>query len=136
MRRKGVRRVEIGLGPNALLRRAGQPQERKGRVWRWCLNKRALHKVAITAVLTRRGHSVLVATQARGQRADEIAVGDRRRRVARHAKAVGHGLWTAPARDGVSFVYGVRDGRVRFAAVATGAAKKNLRRYVHMGDLW
>jgi hypothetical protein len=86
--------------------------------------------------LTKRGHSALVATQARGQRADEIAVGDRRRRVARHAKAVGHGLWTASAGDGVSFVYGVRGGRVRFAAVATSAARKKLRRYVRMGHLW
>jgi hypothetical protein len=135
MRRKGVRRVELGLGADALLRRAGQPQERNGRVWRWCLNKRRLHKVAITAVLTKRGRSALVATQARGQRADEIAVGDRRRRVARNAEAAGHGLWTAPAGGGISFVYGVRRGRVRFAAVATEAATKRLRRFVRLGDL-
>ena len=136
MRRKGVRRVELGLGANALLRRAGQPQQRKGRVWHWCLNKRALDKAAITAVLTRRGRSALVATQARGQRAGGIAVGDRRRRVARHAESAGHGLWTAPAGGGIDFVYGVRGGRVRFAAVATKAAQKRLRRYVRMGDLW
>ena len=109
---------------------------RDGRVWHWCLNKRPLKKVAITAVLTRRGHSALVATQARGQRAHQIAVGDKRRRVARRAEAVGHGLWTAPAGGGVSFVYGVRGGRVRFAAVATRAAQKKLGRYVRMGDLW
>jgi microsomal dipeptidase-like Zn-dependent dipeptidase len=136
MRRKGVRRVELGLGANALLRRAGQPQQRNGRVWHWCLNKRALDKVSITAVLTRRGRSALVATHARGQRADEIAVGDKRRRVARHAEPAGHGLWTAPAGRGVSFVYGVRGGRVRFAAVATKAAQEKLRRYVEMADLW
>ena len=66
MRRTGVRHVEPGLRANKLLRRAGQPQRRDGRVWRWCLNKRALDKVAITAVLTRHGRSALVATQARG----------------------------------------------------------------------
>jgi hypothetical protein len=105
-------------------------------VWHWCLNKRALDNAAITAVLTKRGRSALVATQARGQRAHGIATGDKRRRVARHAQAVGHGLWTAPAGEGISFVYGVRGGRVRFAAVATKAAKKKLRRYVRLGDLW
>ena len=136
MRRSGVRHVEPGLRANKLLRQAGQPQQRDGRVWRWCLNKRALDKVAITAVLTRRGRSALVATQARGQRADKVAVGDKRRRVARHAEPAGRGLWKASAGDGITFVYGVRHGRVRFAAVATGAATGHLRRYVRLGDLW
>jgi hypothetical protein len=136
MRRSGVRRVEPGLSANKLLRQAGQPQQRDGRVWRWCLNKRALDKVAITAVLRRHGRSALVATQARGQRAHKIAVGDRRRRVVHHAEQLGRGLWTAPAGDGITFVYGVRRGRVRFAAVATRAATHSLRRYVRLGDLW
>ena len=136
MRRTGVRHVEPGLRANKLLRQAGQPQRREGRVWRWCLNKRKLGKVAITAVLTRHGRSALVATQARGQRAGKIAVGDRRRRVTRHADQVARGLWTASAGDGITFVYGVRRGRVRFAAVATRAATKSLRRYVRLGDLW
>jgi len=136
MRRNGVRRVEPGLSANKLLRQAGQPQQRDGRVWRWCLNKRALDKVAITAVLTRHGRSALVATQARGQRAHKVAVGDKRRRVARHAEKAGHGLWTAPAGAGMTFVYGVRHGRVQFAAVATSAAANHLRRYVRLGDLW
>ncbi len=135
MRRKGVRRVELGLPADQLLRRAGQPQDRDGRVWRWCLNKRALDKVAITAVLTRRGRSALVATQARGQRAGKVAVGDKRRRVARHAERRGRGLWTTSAGGGRSFVYGVRGRRVRFAAVATHAAANNVRRYVRLGDL-
>jgi hypothetical protein len=139
LRRKGVRRVELGLPANEFLRRAGQPQERDGRVWRWCLNKRALDKVNITAVLTRRGRSALVATGARGHRDGEIAVGDRRRRVAREADPVGGGLWTRDAGDGVQFVYGLSGGRVKFTAVATDAAAgtpKRLRRYVRLGGLF
>ena len=138
LRRRGVRRVELGLSAKRLLRRAGQPQVRDGRVWTWCLNKRALARVNITAVLTRRGRSALVATRARGQRAAKIAVGDRTGRVARHAERVARGLWTAPAGGGVRFVYGVRGGRVKFAAVATRAAAKSprkLRRYVGLGKL-
>jgi len=138
LRRNGVRRVELGLAANQLLRRAGQPQVRDGRVWRWCLNKRALAKVNITAVLTRRGRSALVATGARGHRDGKIAVGDKRRRVARHAQPVGQGLWTSDAGRGIQFVYGVRRGRVKFTAVATRAAAgtpRRLRRYVRLGGL-
>jgi microsomal dipeptidase-like Zn-dependent dipeptidase len=139
MRRNGVRGVHLGLRANVLLRRAGQPQVREGRVWRWCLNRRPLDKVRITAVLTKRGRSALVATQARGHRAGGIAVNDRRGRVARRAEPVARGLWTRRAGRGLRFVYGVRGGRVKFAAVASRAATaspKRLRRYVRLGDLW
>jgi len=139
MRRHGVRGAHLGLRANVLLRRAGQPQVRDGRVWRWCLKRRPLDKVRITTVLTKRGRSALVATQARGHRADGIAVNDRRGRVARRAEPAARGLWTRAAGGGVRFVYGVRGGRVKFAAVASRAAAaspKRLRRYVRLGDLW
>ena len=94
--------------PNRFLRRAGQPQQRDGRVWRWCLKKRSIDKASVTAVLTPRGRSALVATNARAQRAANIGVGDRpgastRARRAGGARAVG-----PPAGGGRVFVYGAR----------------------------
>src|SRR5688572_26218072 len=40
LRRAGVRRIELGLPAGRLLRYAGQPQERDGRVWSWCVKRR------------------------------------------------------------------------------------------------
>jgi microsomal dipeptidase-like Zn-dependent dipeptidase len=138
LRRAGVRRIELGLPAGRFLRRAGQPQQRDGRVWRWCVKRRSLDRVGITAVLTARGRSALVASNARAQRAGKIGVGDAARRVSRRATRAARGLWTRPAGGGRRFVYGVRGGRVIFAAVATRAAAKNprtLRRYVRLAGL-
>jgi hypothetical protein len=138
LRRKGVRYIELGRQADNFLRRAGQPQQRDGRVWRWCVKNRSLHRVRITAVLTPRGRSALVATNARAHRAGKIGVGDRARRVTRRAKRVARGLWTRPAGGGRRFVYGTRAGRVAFAAVAAAAAAKDrttLRRYLRLGGI-
>jgi microsomal dipeptidase-like Zn-dependent dipeptidase len=138
LRREGVRRIELGLPAGAFLRRAGQPQQRDGRVWRWCLKNRAIEKARITAVLTRRGRSALIATNARAQRSGNVGVGDRRRRVAKRADRVARGLWSRRAGGGRRFVYGIEGGRVAFAGVATRAAAKNRRtllRYVRLGGL-
>ncbi len=107
LRSRGVRRIDVGLAANAFLRRAGQPQQRGGRVWRWCVNKRAIERTRITAVLTPNGRSALVATNARGQRAGKIGVGDPVKRVAggenRPPAASGR---CGP--EGQRFVYGTR----------------------------
>ena len=139
LRRQGVRKVEPGLPAGRFLRRAGQPQERDGRVWRFCLKKNSLERKRITAVLTPRGRSALVASNARGQRADGIGAGDSKRRLLGRAERVARRLWMRPAGGGRRFVYGVRGDRVRFAAVATRAATANaktLRRYVRLANPW
>jgi microsomal dipeptidase-like Zn-dependent dipeptidase len=138
LRARGVRRVNLGLGHRALLRHAGQPQQRRGRVWRWCVNGRRIGRVRVTAVLSAGGRSVLVATNARGHRAAKVGVGDRLRRVRSRAKPFGRGLWIRPAGAGRSFIYGTRRGRVAFAAVATRAAAKNpatARRHLRLGGV-
>jgi microsomal dipeptidase-like Zn-dependent dipeptidase len=129
LRRKGVRYIELGLPARKFLRRAGQPQQRRGRVWRWCLKNRPIDRASITAVLTPRGRSALVATNARAQRAFDIGVGDR---LARFEGRSGRLTLGAGGR---TFVYGVRDGTVEWAAVATRAAMKNLPRYLHLAGL-
>ncbi len=53
-------------------------------------------------------------------------------------RRMGSGLFVRGAGPKARFVYGVRRGRVRFAAVATRAASKNrtaLRRYVKLSGL-
>jgi hypothetical protein len=139
LRIRGVRHIEVGLRYNRLLKRAGQPQIRRGRVWRWCLNGRDLSKVHITAVLSPKGHSELVATNARGQRAAKIGVGDKLRRLRRLATAYDNGVWILPQRGGRAFIYGTRGGRVKFAAVATRRIAKNAAvtmRYLRLGGIW
>jgi microsomal dipeptidase-like Zn-dependent dipeptidase len=125
LRSRGVRKVHVGLSANDFLRRAGQPQQRRGRVWRWCVNKRDIRKVRITAVLTPKGRSALVATNAKAQRAGGIGVGDRVKQ---------RKLFTRDAGPN-TFVYGVRSHRVDFVAVATPTAMKSLRRYLKLGGL-
>ena len=140
LRRQGVRRVAPGVRAGRLLRRAGQPQERDGRVWRYCLKQNSLDRKRITAVLTPRGRSALVATNARAQRNLRVGVGDDRRQLIRRgAVRVTRQLWVRPAGGGRRFVYGVRGDRVKFAAVATRAAAgspRKLKRYVKLGDPW
>jgi microsomal dipeptidase-like Zn-dependent dipeptidase len=138
LRSQGVRQVHVGLAYNTLLRRAGQPQQRRGRVWRWCVNGRDIRKVRVTAVLTPRGRSALVATNARGQRAAKIGVGDKLKRVRPRTKPFGRGLRIRPAGGGRRFLYGIRRGRVAFAAVATRVAAKSpatARRYLKLGGV-
>ena len=138
VRRKGVRFIELGLPADRFLRRAGQPQQRDGRVWRWCLKQRAFDRKRITAVLTPRGRSALIATNARAQRAGKIGVGDAERRVAGRANRIARNLWTKQAGKGRRFVYGTRRGEVTFVAVATRAAAKDLRtlqQYLRLGGL-
>ena len=138
LRSKGVRYIELGLPADRFLRRAGQPQVRDGRVWRWCLKRRSFDKVSITAVLTPRGRSALVATNARAHRAGKIGVGDTVQRVSRRASRIARGLWTKPAGGGRRFVYGARGDNVWFVAVATRSAAKNprtLKRYLRLGGV-
>jgi hypothetical protein len=125
LRSHGVRRIHVGLSANDFLRRAGQPQQRRGRVWRWCVNKRSIKKTRITAVLTPKGRSALVATNAKAQRAGGIGVGDRVKTRRLFTRDAGRN----------TFVYGVRKGRVDFVAVATPAAMKKLRSYLRLSGL-
>jgi len=138
LRPRGVRLIHVGLNAAEFLRTAGQPQQRDGRVWRWCVNKRPIDRVSITAVLTPKGRSALVVTNAKAQRAAKIGVGDGAGRVERKAEPFGKKLWIRRAGRGRRFVYGVRKGKVAFAAVAIRAAAKSpkrLRRYLRKADV-
>ena len=101
--------LRLGFRSSALLRRAGQPQQRT-RAWSWCVKGAGNRRAADVAVLSESGRVELVASTARGRSADGVSVGD--------PSAAGDGVHVR--RDGrVGWVRLVRDGRVRAVGVAT-----------------
>jgi hypothetical protein len=61
---QGVGRVRLGLSSGELLRQAGQPQERDGRVWTWCVQGDEGERTV--AVLSPAGRVTMVASTAQG----------------------------------------------------------------------
>src|SRR4051812_32023984 len=98
--------VRLGLGWRALLRGAGQPQQRT-RAWSWCVGGKRNRSAADVAVLSSAGKVELVGSTAGGRSAGGVAVG---------ARMAGNGV-----RVRRSWVYAVRGGRVRAVAVASRA---------------
>ncbi|MEA2369318.1 MAG: hypothetical protein QOH38_2036 [Thermoleophilaceae bacterium] len=113
-----------GLGPvrlraswETLLRRAGQPQQRK-RLWTWCARGKRNRTAADVAELDHVGHVDLAGSTGHGRGAFGAEVGAPVGRVRGVATAAGHGLFVRPGHDAV-FAWLVRHGRVKAVAVAT-----------------
>jgi hypothetical protein len=126
----GLGRVVLNTSNEALLRSAGQPAVRGARVWRWCVQQREGRKGRIFAVLTPQGAAGLVASTYPQHVARKIGAGDR----------LSHGtrLVVRSAGGARRFVYGVRAGRVRWVAVATGTVARDrsrLRGYLKLAGL-
>jgi hypothetical protein len=120
----GLGGMRLGEDWEALLRRAGQPQQR-ARAWSWCVNGTRNARAADVAVLSDAGTVQLVGSTAYGRAANGVAVGAAATRLARATRSVGAGLRTRPAAGGGSWVYVVRGGRVRAVAVAaSGLARQ------------
>jgi hypothetical protein len=112
--RDGRGPIRLGLGWEALLRRAGQPQQRT-QAWSWCVDGAGNARAADVAVLSRAGLVELVGTTARGRSALGVAIGSRRTVPGR---SLGGGL-TLLRSGSRSFVFSTRGGRVRALAVTT-----------------
>src|SRR4051812_44403953 len=122
--RRGLGRLKLGASAVEVLRSAGQPDSRDGRVWTWCVAGKSGGKV--TAVLTPAGHVAFIASTARGHRAERVGAGGAAGRL--HARRAGRRLRADSAGRGRRFVWGVRGKRVRFAAVAVSKAASSPRR--------
>jgi hypothetical protein len=125
--------IQIGLAPEQLLKAAGQPQRRPGRVWTYCAKGTGKRAGAIKAVFTPRARVGLIASNAAVHRARGHKPGERARRLGRRARKFGKGLRVRPAGGGRRYVYGVRKGRITFVALAAREASrtpKTLRGYV------
>ena len=112
-------RGPIRLGDDwiTLLKRAGQPQQRN-LAWSWCvLGKNNLH-AADVAVLSRAGVVQLVGSTAGKRLAAGFEVGGRASSAIRGTTPLGHGEFLRRVGRR-AYVYVVRAGRVRAAAVTT-----------------
>jgi hypothetical protein len=106
--------LQLGLDWVALLRKAGQPQQRT-RAWSWCVQGKFNHTAADVAVLSSGGKVELVGSTAHGRSAGGVHLGAPVRLV-RGARSAGGGVLFRGA-----WVYAVRAGRVRAVAVASHA---------------
>jgi hypothetical protein len=116
VRRAGVGALRLGRRWPALLRAAGQPQQR-GRAWSWCVRGGG----ADVAELTRRGRVELVGSTAAVRRAGGVAVGARTSELSATRRA-GRGV-----RYRGTWVYRVRGGRVVAVATATRSLARRPR---------
>jgi hypothetical protein len=124
--RRGLGRMRLGLTSGRLLRRAGQPQRRRGRAWRWCVKGKRNKRAKAVAVLSRQGRVTLVGTTARTHR---VRFGSPPSR---------NGVVLRRAGGGKRYVYGLRRGRVRFVAVASrrvASSRKRLRAHLRLAGL-
>ncbi len=136
--RKGLERLRLGSTPEELLRKAGQPTKRANRSYRYCIKGKGNSKAALTAVFTPKASVGLVASTKRGNTASKVGVGASSSRLKGQARPFGKNVRVANARGGKRFVYGVRGGKVRYVAVATGTAtksRKTLAQYLKLAKL-
>jgi len=130
--RRGLGRVRLAAGSDALLRRAGQPGRRPGRVWTWCVSSAGKRRPGRTvAVLTQAGSTTLVASTSRGQRVRlrgrAVRPGMKAAKARRGTRRFGTGVRARKLGGGRRLVVGVRKGRVRWVGVTTGRTAKGLR---------
>ena len=128
--RRGLEDVQVGRDVETLLRRAGQPDRRPGRPWQFCTQVRGGGEKTVTAVMTPQGRVGLVASRLKQHKANMIGIGDRASRLRRKSGVKQFGrrdVLVRRLRGGNRFIWGVRKGRVRWTAVASGAVAKDAR---------
>jgi hypothetical protein len=120
---RGLGGIRLGQGWRALLRRAGQPQQRT-RAWAWCVRGRHNRRAADVAVLSRAGEVELVGSTARGRSLAGTDVGAAVPRPPA-GRRVGNGLYLRRSA-GPGWVSFVRGGRVRAVAVVSRSLARRL----------
>ena len=141
MRSAGYRKVDLKLNPVKLLKRAGQPEERPKRSYRYCIKGKKNKRAELTAVFTKsaKPRVALVATDARTHRIRGIHPGGRASALPDGAKKLGRGVYVQKAKGKPSrFVFGVKRGKVKFVGVASRRATKSrkaVRPYLRLGGL-
>jgi hypothetical protein len=134
---RNIGRIRIGYTRRRLQRVPVRPVRKTRRSYRYCV-KRSSRRV--TAVFSKRGRVVLVTTTARAHGNRGVRPGSSarafRRAYSRRA-AIGRGLYRANRRS--PRLIGVRNGRVRFVAVARKSLIRNkraLRRHLRLAGLY
>jgi hypothetical protein len=141
VRAGGYRLVDLGLNPVKLLKRAGQPEERPKRSYRYCVKGKKNKRAELAAVFGKGSNPkvALVATDARTHRIGGIHPGGTVSHLPASARKLGPGIFVQKVRGKkASYVYGVDGKRIDFVGVATPKAaksKKALRKYLKFGGL-
>ena len=116
--RGGTGEIKINSTPFGLLRRGGQPSERTGDSYLYCVRGAGSGKQVIAA-FDRRERLVVVAGEGAGQSAGRIEVGDSRNVLRQRARELGSGLWVERHSGQRPWIYATADGRVTTVGVAT-----------------
>ena len=141
MRAVGYRKVVFKLNPVNLLKRAGQPQERPNRSYRYCVKGKKNKNAELAAVFTDSANPRmgLIASDARTHRIGRVHPGGKASRIPEGAKKRGPGIYVKKA--GVKarrYVFGVKGGKVKFVGVASREvtkSKKILKPFLKLGGL-
>ena len=107
--RSGLGRLRLGDSAKRALKRAGQPERRVDRTYRYCVAGKPNKRAKIEAAFTAKGKLRSISVDARGYEAGGVAVGDSAAAVRRASRA----------GQGARFVYRVRGGVVRSVGVTT-----------------
>ncbi|HEX8101091.1 MAG TPA: Coagulation factor 5/8 type domain-containing protein [Solirubrobacteraceae bacterium] len=134
---RGLGEIRLGMDPEQLLRSAGQPQSRPGRLWTYCAGGTRGGEVKV--LLTQAGRVQLVASTAFYHRFADVGKGRSAKRLAGKTRRIGRHLRIRRAgRKGNRAVYGVRGGKVTFVAILskkTGRTPKRVRRAIKLAGL-
>ncbi|MDQ2629704.1 MAG: dipeptidase [Actinomycetota bacterium] len=107
--RSGLGPLRLGRTPEQTLFAAGQPQQRVNRSFRWCsvrAKAKGAREAAVAVVFDAAGKAVFIATTAAGKGRPK------------QAKQLGPGLFVVSKGPGGDRVWGYREGKLRFRAVA------------------
>jgi hypothetical protein len=123
------RSLRLGETAEAALFRAGQPQSRPGRSFRYCVGGASGRGARVASVFNAAGKVALLVSTARGDRAGGIGLGAGANRLRRGASRLAPGVWVGRRlAGGARYVYGVRGGGVRYVAVAAAAEVRSVSR--------
>ena len=123
----GLDELRLGDSPTDVLVRAGQPEHRTDRSYRYCVAGAGNEGSTLGAAFTEGGSLGLVATDAAGYSAGGVSPGDPAGRLSR-TSPLGDGLHVRRNRDGTAFVYEVRGDVVRAVGVADSSVAETAER--------
>jgi microsomal dipeptidase-like Zn-dependent dipeptidase len=108
--RSGFGPLRLGRRPRQILLAAGQPSRRRGRAFSWCAARgkaKGARRGGVAVLFGASGKAVLIASTAAAKAKPE------------RAQKLGHGLFVVRRGRGGDRVWGYRNGKLRFTAVAT-----------------
>jgi microsomal dipeptidase-like Zn-dependent dipeptidase len=132
----GIGNLRLGQEPREALLSAGQPRERVGRAWTYCVRGRQNRDAELVPVFTPGGEVGMIAGTARGEAKLGIGVGDDASRL-RRTEELARGL-EVDRRRGSALIYGVRGDRIRFVAVSdrsVASGKSRLLDYLRLAGV-